>query len=46
MLEEEIQKQWIEFKDYAIRKHSLLPDYEPDFSSILLWEEWKNEISD
>ncbi len=41
MNEQEIKNIWIEFKDYAIQKHHLLPDYEPDFSSILLWEEYK-----
>ncbi len=41
MKEEEIRAQWSEFKEVVIERHHLLPDYEPNMASILLWEEYK-----
>ena len=43
MKEKEIKAQWDEFRKYIIQKHHLLPDYEPDLSSIVLWEEYKHK---
>ncbi len=40
-IQEQVLDQWVEFVKFVIEKHHLLPDYEPDLSSILMWEEFK-----